>query len=969
VAFFVAAAIATVLAVTSGIWLSALPTLFGAIEANSELIGALADLTQIVTFVMLVIGAVLAYLGFRNLRNATAGVGVPQAVNLGEGGRGTAVGGDINRGAVVVGDHNRVEVFGDITYNYRDVAPSPVDAGTRESARRQLEAIPLEEVPNRSELPSGSVMPLRPNRYFVGREEQLKMIASNLKAGGAASISEMTVAASSGLGGIGKTQLASEFVHRYGRYFHGVYWVSFANPDGIHAEIASCGGTGGMNLRPDFHTFPLEERVRAVLAEWQGELPRLLVFDNCEHEGLLDRWLPPTGGCRVLVTSRRGHWDPSLGVIVLPLDVFSRQESVALLREHRPDLPADSPELDAIAEELGDLPLALDLAGRYLKRYRREVTPAAYLLEIRRPELLEHPSLRRARGVSSTKHDMDVWRTFALSYWQLNADDETDRTVLSLLARATRLAPGEPITGDLLEETLEPPNCDDDLPEPTTKVRDALDKLTDLGLLEESGEETLRMHRLVAAFALAEVPDDGAQAAVEAACALAAGRAFQGGQPATQEALLPHVRFVTDSARGRTDAMEANLCTALNASLSQLRAYDEALPYAERAWEISVELYGPEHHATLQRRSNIGEVFEGKGDRIQARAICEEVLEAQGRVLGQEAPDVAATLNNLGASFVREDLYHETLSLYRRALHIREAVWERTGPDDPDRSENAYELAESYSNMGALLMDLGRHGEARPYLTRAAEILADEVGLAHERNATTLIRIGRAVRAEKDYPLAATTLRSALAIYENISVRPPPVAVSALSNLGAVLAEWTKQDGALSALQRAQLLEEASGWLRAALNGFEQMHGEWYPATGGILRALAGVCDAQGYTEDGHHYRGRAEANRRANLEPENADAASVLNRHGTSLIGHGLYDEAHAYLDRALRIREITLGEWDFDTSTSLLKLGVLLQLQGRTVEARLYLERARDVRASICGETHPATELIRDNLILLDS
>jgi hypothetical protein len=76
---------------------------------------------------------------------------VPQAVNLGEGGRGAAVGGDIDRSAVVVGDHNRVEVFGDITYNYRDIAPSPVDAGTRESARRQLEALPLEEVPDRSE--------------------------------------------------------------------------------------------------------------------------------------------------------------------------------------------------------------------------------------------------------------------------------------------------------------------------------------------------------------------------------------------------------------------------------------------------------------------------------------------------------------------------------------------------------------------------------------------------------------------------------------------------------------------------------------------------------------------------------------------------------------------------------------------------------------------------------------------------
>lgn len=956
------------LALTSRWWLPALPTLFGVIETNSELIGAFADLTTIATFVMLLIGSALVYLGFRDFQTGNDGQHAQRSFVVDHGGRGAAVG-DMNRGAVVVGDHNRVEVLADVTYAYSEVEASSPDPAELEGARRRLEALPLDEVPeDRTGLPPRSVMRLRPNPNFVGRREDLKRIAANLKTGGATAIGEVNVAASSGLGGVGKTQLACEFVYRYGRYFHGVYWLNFGELAEIPTEVAICGGTGGMNLRPDFHTLHLEERVRAVVAEWQGELPRLLVFDNCEHEDLLDRWLPPTGGCRVLVTSRRGHWDPSLGVIDVPLDVFSREESVGLLRKHRPDLPADSPELDAIAEELGDLPLALDLAGRYLKRYRHEVTPAAYLLEIQRPELLEHPSLRQARGISPTKHDMDVWRTFALSYWRFDADGETDRTAVRLLARAARLAPGEPIPDGLLAWTLEPPDGDDP-PEPIKTVRDALDRLTDLGLLEESVDETFRMHRLVAAFALAEVPDDGAQATVEAACSRAAGRASRRGQPARQEALLPHLRFVTDLAKGRVDPMAANCCTALSISLGEFGAHDEALPYAERAWQISVRLYGPEDRATLQRRSNIGFLLEGNRDRVEPRTIYKEVLEAQERRLGREDPDVAATLNNLGASFVREDLFHETLSLYRRALHIREAVWEKTQPDDPDRSENAYELAESYDNMGALLMDLGRHGEAGSYLTRAAEILADEVDLAHERNAKTLILIGRALRAEKDHPMAAATLRSALAIYENISVRPPPVAASALSNLGAVLAEWAEHDGALSAPQRAQLLEGSSGWLRAALDGFEQMHGEGYPATGGILRALAGVCDAQGYTEDGRRYRERAEANRGANFEPEDGDAASVLNRYGTSLKGHGLYDEALAYLKRALSIREEVLGEQDFDTSTSLLKLGILLQLQGHDEEARRYLERAIDVRADVCGQLHPATELVRENLRLLDT
>lgn len=860
------------------------------------------------------------------------------------------------------------------TLDYADVAPSSADGGELERARLQLEMLPLEEVPERAALPYGSVIPLRPNRQFVGREEQLREIAANLKAGSATTVSEVTVAASSGLGGIGKTQLASEFVHRYGQFFHGVYWLSFADPSAVPAEIAFCGDTGSMNLGPGFYGLPLEERARAVMAEWQSELPRLLVFDNCEDEGLLDRWLPPSGGCRVLVTSRRGRWDPALGVIDLPLDVLDRRKSVELLQQYRPDLTVEDSQLHTIAEELGDLPLALDLAGRYLDRYRREVAPVAYLEEIRRPELLEHPSLRQATGISPTRHDLDVWRTFAVSYQRLDAEDETDRVSMNILARAARLAPGEPIPIDLLWWTLESPGDNADLTSLTNPTqgtvtdRDALDSLTATGLLEDLGGETLRMHRLVAAFALVEVRDDEAQEAAEMACARAAGKALRKGQPARQEALLPHVRFMTDLAISRADAMTANLCMALSMSLSQLNAYDEALPYAERGWELSVELFGPQNRVTLQRRSNMGLAIEGQNDRVRAREIYQEVLEAQERVLGPEDPDVAATLNNLGASFARDNLYHETLSAYRRALRIREDVWDRTSPEDSDRSENAYELAESHDNMGQLLMDLGRYEEAIGHLMSALNILTDEVELAHERNASALVTLGKALRAQKD-PTAVLTINSALNIYREIGRTYSADAVRALANVGSVYMEWADEDQTLSASQRDHILDQANGTLHGALNGARVLYGEDHPATGGILQVLAEVYYAQGDTVNGRQYREQAEANRLANFELEDADAAGTLTAHGTSLMGHGLYDEAHAYLERALALREDALGEQHFDTSTSLLILGILSQLRSCDSEAREHLERVLAIRSHLYGEGHAATELVRENLRLLDS
>jgi hypothetical protein len=65
-------------------------------------------------------------------------------------------------------------------------------------------------------------MPLRRNPLFVGRDADLRTLAAAFKGGGAAAIT-------TGIGGVGKTQLASEFTHRYGQFFMGVvFWLSFA---------------------------------------------------------------------------------------------------------------------------------------------------------------------------------------------------------------------------------------------------------------------------------------------------------------------------------------------------------------------------------------------------------------------------------------------------------------------------------------------------------------------------------------------------------------------------------------------------------------------------------------------------------------------------------------------------------------------------------------------------------------------
>src|SRR5215469_4852976 len=114
------------------------------------------------------------------------------------------------------------------------------DGQPTEAAEALLASLPVDALPPRASLPTGSRMPLAPNPLFVGRVQEFFQIAGALR-GDDSTVALGQVVASTGLGGLGKTQLAVEFVHRYGRFFAGgVFWLSFASADEISLQVADC---------------------------------------------------------------------------------------------------------------------------------------------------------------------------------------------------------------------------------------------------------------------------------------------------------------------------------------------------------------------------------------------------------------------------------------------------------------------------------------------------------------------------------------------------------------------------------------------------------------------------------------------------------------------------------------------------------------------------------------------------------
>jgi tetratricopeptide (TPR) repeat protein len=702
--------------------------------------------------------------------------------------------------------------------------------------------LPRETLPNHAALPAGSRIPLYRNRLFTGRGGDLLALAAALDP------PDSTVVVS-GMAGIGKTQLACEFVHRYGQFFSGgVFWISFADPAAVPAAIAACGDMEYLNLLPDFDALPLDKQVRLVLAAWRHAAPRLLVFDNCEEEVLLAEWRPPTGGCRVLVTSRRVRWSPSLVASIRALRVLERADSVALLGGYGAGLPAAAGfagaahkhDLDLIAEELGDLPLGLHLAGSHLAYRWPELTPARYLADLREAStragsvarVLDATPLSGA--VSPTRHQQQLVSALALSYARLNPGDPTGALALRLLARAAHFAAGEPIRRSLLGSTVVTPT---EAAKQRARVENALAQLSgDLGLLEASGDQTVRMHRLVAGFAR-EADDGEAQADVERAVLAEAHRVNEQRLPAPMRELQAHLRSITGAALEREDARAAELCAALGWQLVLLSAPDDAEPYLRRALAIRENVLGARHPATAASLNLLGLMHQWRAELAPAQHCFEQALWIWEQALDPGAIEIGQACNNLGALLmVRDDLISARRYL-DRALAIAET----------QRGAEHLDVARNLTNLGYLLVQASDYAAAQPYLERALAIREHALPAQHPATAQTLNNLGDLLHNLQRYDEAWAYHQRALAMRQAVFGRQHNDTAESLKNLGRVLLARGDYAGAETHLEESLAICETvlgadhieTAWSLSLLGDLFYAQGRFDAAGRLVERALA----------------------------------------------------------------------------------------------------------------------------------
>ena len=314
------------------------------------------------------------------------------------------------------------------------------------------------------------------NPNFTGRDEDLAALARSLASG-----SMVTVRSLRGMGGVGKTQLATEFAYVHAGDYDLVYWIAAEEPATIPDQFTALAQQLGLDpvLDPEILQGQVHDRLRSVPG-W------LLVFDNADAVADIRAWLPggplPPGiPGHVIVTTRRGGF-AALGR-VMELDVIDLAAAVTLLRTRVPDLDDDVAQ--EIAGELGRLPLALEQAAAYLDR--SGMPPRDYLGLLR-----ERAADLYACGQVSGRHDT-IATLWDIALQRISTEDPAAVVLLELCAY---LAP-EPIPLDLFSLHA------DLLPEPLSSAaadqlafNEVIGTLVDYSLAKRT-QSGLQLHRLV----------------------------------------------------------------------------------------------------------------------------------------------------------------------------------------------------------------------------------------------------------------------------------------------------------------------------------------------------------------------------------------------------------------------------------------------------------------------------------------
>ncbi len=567
--------------------------------------------------------------------------------------------------------------------------------------------------------PEAMVIPFPPNPFFTGREDGLKQLEETLEQNGRVALTQPV--SLSGLGGIGKTQLALAYAHSsFQRVYRTILWVNASSEAML---LADYGKLAQVLDLPEKDERDARVHVEAVKDWLETHTNWLLVMDNADDLLLARSFFPSANHGRILLTTR-SQFAGDIGAKLIEVDKMISEDGLQfLLRRAHPDEPAITPETVApdvrlaasqVVKLLDGHPLALDQAGAYLHERGGSFADYIALYAQKRQALLKR---RRATHSAHDDHPESVVVTFQISFEQAAEQHPLATDILYFCAF---------LDPDAIPEELF--QYDDQFKADPLALDEGIIALRRYSVLKIHIEnEAFSMHHLVQAVlqdnmrdAMAPTKKRGWLQRVLRTVNAAFPDAEMSGTwpevdwPQCQRLVTHGVQLSAFITTEQLISAEAGILLSKTAGyLWSRRQFQGVEKLYQQAVAIRRQLFGPEHPEVATSLNGLANLYYEQGRYGEAEAFYQQALQMKERLLGLEHPDLVPALNGLAKL-----LYYvtgnipEAEALYHRAIHLSEQYLDR------DHLYMGYLLM----NLANLDTDQGHYREAESRYIRALHI-------------------------------------------------------------------------------------------------------------------------------------------------------------------------------------------------------------------------------------------------------
>ena len=802
------------------------------------------------------------------------------------------------------------------------------------------------------------------NQHFTGRKDILTKLDEELLFPSTATPLQRKIAVLSGLGGMGKTQIAQQFANQNLDEFTISFWIKASSKEEINSNYRKLGealGTLQNNEKDDL----VREQICRYL-EQPEQAGWLLIFDDVDKFEEFPDLLPQRGGS-ILVTTRQNHWNQ---VRLLKVEKFELTESLDLLRKVSDRENMDG--ADVLAKEFDHFPLALAQAGSFIRHqprfdfqnyqkmflkkrnalWKREKAPDSYHATVattwnitRDAIIKELPKAEELLQLISFLHGNDIPYSL-LEPWIANTEKLDEADVEWMLNDCVTKLDEYSMVG-VKRNTVSVHKM------VQTVVRDSLDKNKKKSILAQllaifcqkfplQNDKDIKIHEWSRMLILHAEEflyhlrkfDNLYRSVVVAFLLVVIGKFIEKINTDFNKAY----KFYTEA----LNIQEKKLCfggtpciaashSDIGTALSFKSKFHEAMDHHQKALKISEDNFGSNSVKVAKIFRDISHVLSKQGKHSNAMAYHQKALKIFENKCGNNSVEVAKIFTDIGHVLREQGKHSDAMAYHQKALKISE---DNFGSD-------SVQIAGIFIDIGLVLSEQGKHSDSMAYRQQALKIYEDKTGNDSVQWAITFGDIGYVLSQQEKYSEAITHHQKSMKIFEdkfgNDNVH---VAVS-FNHIGDILSRQGKHSDAIAYHQKAlKIYEDKLGDDSIEVAQTYNNIGAVFREQNNFPKALSCFKKAFGIIEK--------------EFGKDNIHTARLYYNFGVVYKAQNKQNESISNYQKSLEIWKERSGEGNFEVGKIHESIGGIFKEQGKLSKALAHCRKSLSILEKQLGRWH---------------